>query len=128
MGLISLARPLEVADGGRALQAAERVAVAVAVERRQGRAEQDQIGQHRSRICVAARAAEQVAVLALDLAAGQRPGQAEAGRLVGQRAVLPQPALDLAGAVAVSWRCTGPRSSASARRPRGRRRGAAPGS
>ena len=46
---------------------------------------------------VAARAAEQVAVLALDLGADQGPGQPQAGRLVGQGAVLPEPALDLAG-------------------------------
>ena len=36
-------------------------------------------------------------MLALDLGLGQRPGQAEAGGLVGQGAVLPEPALDLAG-------------------------------
>ena len=36
-------------------------------------------------------------MLALDLGVGQGLGQAEAGRLVGQGAVLAEPALDLAG-------------------------------
>ncbi len=36
-------------------------------------------------------------MLALDLGADQRPGQPQAGRLVGQGAVLPHPALNLAG-------------------------------
>src|SRR5271155_1156536 len=81
---------LEIADRGRALEAAERVAVARLVERCQRVAQRYQMREQRLTVLgVAARATEQIPVLSLDLGTDQRPGQAQAVGLVCQRAVLP---------------------------------------
>ena len=107
-----LGQPSEVSDGGRTLQAAERVAVGDAPDLRRvpigsGPGRGASTSRERG---VAARASEEITMLTLDLGMGQGFGQAEAGRFVGQGSVLAEATLDLAGGGGEAGRYGDPRS------------------